>query len=82
MAEWGLNLTDILPANVLKVDVYDQTGKLIFENAERGMKDGQSAYFEAKTGKPAQVQTGYSLKIKETQPTSALKEQFSWATSL
>ncbi|MGL5831004.1 MAG: hypothetical protein ACRCZE_02525 [Candidatus Altimarinota bacterium] len=75
MAEWGLDLSDLLPANVLTVDVYDHEGKLIFENAERGMKDGKLCYFESKSGQPAKVQTGFSVKIKETQSGSALTEK-------
>lgn len=75
MAEWGLDLTDLLPANILTVDVYDQEGTLIFENAQRGVKDGKIAYFESKSGKPAKVQTDFTVKIRETQNSSALKEK-------
>lgn len=75
MAEWGLDLADLLPANVLTVDVYDQEGKLIFENAQRGLKDGKIAYFESKSGKLAKVQTDFTVKIKETQASSSLTEK-------
>ncbi|MBD3270010.1 hypothetical protein GF376_00625 [Candidatus Peregrinibacteria bacterium] len=73
-AEWGLDLTDLLPANILAVDIYDQNGALIYENATRSKKENKTGYFE-KSGQRAEIQTGFKIVVKKSQPVEAIKER-------
>ncbi len=74
VAEWGVDLTDLFPANVLKVDVYDQQGNLIFENAERKQLNKKVGYY-LPDGTKAEVQTGFKVVVKETQPTEGITDR-------
>lgn len=75
MGQWDLDLADLLPANILKVDIIDNSGQVICLDAVRGFADGRPGYFDTKTKTRIAVQEGYLIKVKETQSSLALKEQ-------
>lgn len=70
-AETQLDLSDIMPTNVLQVDVFDATGKSIFSKAERGFKDGKPGYFTA-DGKRVFLRDGFTIKVTGTQSELAM----------
>lgn len=74
-AETELDVSDVMPANVLSVDILDENGKLIFENAKRGFKQGSPGYFTEPEGKRAFLRNGFTLKVEETQSAIALTHQ-------
>jgi hypothetical protein len=75
MGQWDLDLADLLPANILKVDIIDNSGQVVCLDAVRGFADGRPGYFDTKTKTRINVQEGYLIKIKESQSSLALKEQ-------
>lgn len=75
MAEWDIDLADILPANILKVDIYDNQGKLIYPGAQRGFADGRPGYFHGEPPVRIAVQENYLVKVKQTQPTLAFTDK-------
>lgn len=74
-AETELDVSDVMPSNVLTVDILDADGKLVFENAKRGFKQGSPGYFTEPEGKRAFLRSGFTLKVKETQSAVALTHQ-------
>lgn len=75
MAQWDIDLADILPANILKVDIYDEQGKLLYAGAERGFADGRPGYFHGQPPVRIAVQENYLVKVKQTQTTLAFTDQ-------
>ncbi|MCC6643300.1 hypothetical protein IT411_00985, partial [Candidatus Peregrinibacteria bacterium] len=75
MAQWDLDLADVLPSNILKVDIYDQDGKLLFPDAERGFEEGRPGYFHGKPPKRVAVQENYQVKVKQTQNGLAITDR-------
>lgn len=75
MAQWDIDLADILPANILKVDIYDDQGKLLYPGAERGFADGRPGYFHGQPPVRIAVQENYLVKVKQTQTSLALTDQ-------
>lgn len=73
-ALWDLDLSDLLPPNILKVDIVDEQGKIIFADATRSFKGDQPGYYTAK-GERATVQTGWKICVQETQSSLAIKDQ-------
>lgn len=73
-AMWDLDLSGILPPNILKVDIVDANGKILFADAVRGFKDGQPGYFTSKS-EHASIQSGWKIRVKETQSSLAIKDQ-------
>jgi hypothetical protein len=73
-AEWGLDLTDLLPANILAVDIYDQDNNLVYQDASFAKKGNKTGYFDA-AGKEARVQTGFRIVVKKSQPVEALTDR-------
>lgn len=73
-APWDLDLSDLLPPNVLKVEIVDQNGKVMFADATRGFKENKPGYFTTK-GERASIQTGWKIRFKQTQSSLAIKDQ-------
>ncbi len=72
LAENGLDLTDFFPPNVLEIDVKDENGDLIAENAKRSVaKKGGPGYFDADKNR-IKIKTGYRIIIKKTQVQEAM----------
>ncbi len=70
-----LDVSDVMPANVLAVDILDEEGKVMFENARRGVKDGKPGYYTEPDKKRAILRQGFTIKVKETQSSVALTHQ-------
>lgn len=74
LAEWNVGAGHMLPPEIKAIKVYDETGAVVCERAERGIQAGRVGYFGAmkqsgETGYIA-VHTGYKIEILETQETN------------
>lgn len=74
MAQFDLDLADILPPNILKVDVLNASGQPFVEGAVWAFKEGRPGYFDAQ-GNRLMIQHGYQIKVRETQVYEATKDQ-------
>ena len=70
-----LDVSDVMPANVLAVDIINSEGKVIFENARRGPKDGKPGYYTEPGKKRAILREGFTIRVKETQSSAALSHK-------
>jgi hypothetical protein len=73
-AQFDLDLADLLPPNILKVDVYNAAGVPFVLQAVWGFKEGRPGYFD-QHGNRLMIQTGYQIKVRETQVYEATKDQ-------
>lgn len=63
VAEWKIfGAGHLLPPSVKAIRVYDDHGTLLFDNAQRDMRDGRIGYFDAR-GRYAYIHTGYTIEV-------------------
>lgn len=74
LAEWNVGAGHMLPPEVKAIKIYDETGAVFCERAERGIQAGRVGYFGAmkQSGEIGYiaVHTGYKIEILETQETA------------
>jgi hypothetical protein len=85
LAQFSGDLTDLLPANILVVDIFDRNGKKVFENAKRTVRNQKPCYVTPanppEPEKIAFVKTGFQIQVKETQSSTALLDEYRGGTS-
>lgn len=67
LAEWKIGAGHLLPATVAAIKVYDAEGKVLTQNAVRGIRDGRVGYFDSASGAYIPVHSGYRLEIVQFQ---------------
>ncbi len=65
LAEWKLGAGYMLPPTADAINVYDESGALLFSNAKRAIVAGKVGYFS--DGKYAYVHTGYRIEVLKTE---------------
>jgi len=75
MSAWDLDVADILPPNILTVDILDEQNKLICAGATRGFEDSRPGYFNPRTRERIVVQHGQKISIRETQSPMAIRDK-------
>ncbi len=77
MAQWDLDLgADLFASNILVIDVLDENGKVIHQDATRGEDEqGRPGFFDAKTKERVYAQQNQQVRIKQTQSNLALKDR-------
>lgn len=66
-AEMRIGAGHMLPPTIKAIRVYDDEGRLRFDRAERGIRNGRIGYFVPGTNQYAFVHTGYRIEILQTQ---------------
>lgn len=66
LAEWNVGAGHCLPPSVARVRVFDENGDVLFQDAERGIKNGKVGYFEKSTGAYVAIHTGYRIELLDT----------------
>ncbi len=75
MAAWDLDLADMLPPNILSVDILNDKNQIIYKGAVRGFDDGRPGYFDPVTKQRVTVQNEQKIRINETQSSLAIKDR-------
>ncbi len=70
-AQTQIDLSDLFPANILIVDIFDTEGNLLFKNAKRNFIDGKPCYTTS-DNKKVYLRDGFTIHLKETQSSLAL----------
>lgn len=63
VAEWKIGAAHTLPPNVKTIRIYDESGKILFNRAERKIVKGKLGYFDIETGQYAYIHTGYKVEV-------------------
>jgi hypothetical protein len=71
----SLDLADILPGNILAVDILDPAGRQIVSGAARGVLDGRPGYIDPQNKSRVELHHGLRIRVKETQSSRALQDR-------
>ena len=67
VAEWKIGAGNLLPPVVKAVKIYDAGGKVLTQNAVRGVKGGRVGYFDSGSDGYIPIHSGYKIEVLEVQ---------------